>query len=279
MKKGEIGISTLLLMIATILIVLVFLGIYLSTTNKLESQAYKTSEKTENSITTKVTANELASTYEGSKLQQFDVVIKPVPGSEQIYLDNLVIIVTTPDEKTTLTYNGTTTTHSAGGYYTLGVETYDVPSTLSDDIDMDGQADSLSVDANNNAVLELSTEGDLTLGNCSDNTTFSALDISSSSVDSFTGTCVAGAVANVTITPANEGTGYYTTQHLIQASDHLQGRITRGEVIKVYFETQNKLETDIIGSIRFILKSGSETELGFATPDVPRVGRVSLSHY
>jgi archaellin len=281
-KKAEVGIGAMLLMISILLVVLVFVGLFLNAANKLETQGYRTAEKTKRMIATKILPDDLQSEYADGYLQNFTVNLKLSPGSEEsIYLEDLVFTLTTDDEKTTYSYAGIGSylNHSAGGFNTLTTETVPVPYTLKDDYDGDGLDDLITAGPANAVNINLSGGENIQLGTCTAPTTWSYGTYDSENVKNATGTCVGSVVTEVTLVPDKSGRGVYSVEYLITSDLNQAGRLGRGEVIKVYFESQNLIGVDEEGLLNFVPKTGTETSLSFYVPDVDGRGKAFLSHY
>jgi archaellin len=277
-KKGMSGISVLMIMIATIVISVLFIALYISMTNKLESQSYKTVDSTRESISTKLNLVDFSSTYEGNNLQQFIATVKLETASDMIDIRLMTISLSSDDEITSLNYGGISKIHGYNGYYTLGEENYTF-GDLHDDLDKDGGLDRMGLLANGDVQLNLSSGEQLLLGNCSDTTTFQPYEITSNYVINVTGTCTAGSVTEVFINPQYKGEGAFTIEYIKLSDNHIDGPLRRDELIKIYFETQNPIEPDEIVEIFFTPKYGNPMGHIMVTPDVPKIGQVFLTHY
>jgi archaellin len=277
-KKGMSGISVLIIIIATILITILFIALYLSMTNKLESQSYKTVDSTKEAISTKLNLVDLVSIYEGINLQQFVATVRLETGSDLIDLRLLTISLSGEEEITSLSYGGISKTKGHDGYYTLGIGTYEM-GDIPDDLDKDGQLDRIGILGNGDVELNLSSEGNLILGNCSSETEFQEYEINSQYVLNATGTCENSIVTEVIITPISIGDGKFTIDYIKTSPNHISGTIRKDEVVNIYFETQNPIPPDKIVEMFFIPKYGNPLLHIMVTPDVPKIGRVHLTHY
>lgn len=70
------------------------------------------------------------------------------------------------------------------------------------------------------------------------------------------------------LTPENSGNGVYSIEYLQSSRDHRAGRLTTGEIAKIYFATPQPLGGDELVSIVLTPKVGNTLKNEFVTPDV-----------
>ncbi len=119
--KGEIGISSMVIMLASLLIVGMLAGLYLYSTHKLETDALKNVEKTKNKVASKLSISEITSVYEGnSTIKNMTALVRLEPGSDNIDLNDLTITIKTDYSQATLKYRGGSVFERdvTSGYYT-----------------------------------------------------------------------------------------------------------------------------------------------------------------
>ena len=74
----------------------------------------------------------------------------------------------------------------------------------------------------------------------------------------------------------NGTTGNYTVEYLINGSNHIDGDLVRGDVIRAYWAAASPVGEDEHLRINFIPKIGAPTLVEFNTPDVMSTERVYL---
>lgn len=278
-KKGEMGISSMLILIASILIVSLIMGMFLFSSHELESKANSNLKKIESHITNKPTIFEPRSTYNSEgNLQNFTLLIKSGKGQEGIDISSFKINFKTNKEITTLSYKDGENSLGYNGFYTFGVESYNVPSSLNEDVDEDGLQDSLVWDGNY-VNLVLSGDSDIELGECSGVDTFSSTLSQNDYINSVEGVCSGSVVQEVTLDYSKKGQGYFTYEFISRSNENVEGMIYEGDLVKLYFESQFPLGTEVTTTIIGIPKTGISSQLMFVTPDMPSIGQISLSHY
>jgi len=95
-KKGLVGIGTLIIFIAMVIVAAVAAGVLINTSQSLQEQARATGEETIRSVSSGVEVNAVkAQTDEDAIIDNLEVVISTYPGSDGINLEETVIQVTT----------------------------------------------------------------------------------------------------------------------------------------------------------------------------------------
>ncbi|MFP4423665.1 MAG: hypothetical protein ACLFP2_00380 [Candidatus Woesearchaeota archaeon] len=280
-KKGETGISVLFVIIGSILIVTAVVGLYLVSTDKLQTQGLNIADKSERSVSNKLKLDDLSSTYTSDyMLKDMEAQLRLETGSDGVKLSDIALSIKSPNSTSKLVYKGvgSSTEHASDGYFTFGHETYDVPGTTPEDFDEDNVSESLTR-SEGYAWLNLSGGDDVRLGGCTAPATFNPELEENEYVKEVTGTCEDSNVTSVTVTPYRIGEGYFTAQYLKKGDHPLENMITNGDIFKIYFEMQEPLDIEQIVTINVVTQSGAQTPVMFITPDTPKVGRVSLSHY
>lgn len=123
LKKGEMGIGTLILFIAFILVAAVAAAVLVSTTQSLQSKALATGKATQAEIGTSMTAVEVyAEDGSDQGVEYFYETIKLASGSDPIRFQDLLLVFNTPDTSREFTYDSTiscadTTVTSAASIY------------------------------------------------------------------------------------------------------------------------------------------------------------------
>ncbi len=121
-KNAEMGIGTLIIFIAMLLVAAVAAGVLIQTNAALQEKALTTGDQAKGQISTNARVIEVSAT-DGSdgSVERFNQIIKLSPGSEAIKLDQVLFTLNTFNTTTTLTYCGTTCTNTnvhSTGYFT-----------------------------------------------------------------------------------------------------------------------------------------------------------------
>ena len=115
-KKAEMGIGTLIIFIALILVAAVAAGVLIQTSSSLQSKALLTGEKSKDQVSTAVQAVSM-SAEDGSdgNVTDFFVTVKTAPGSDPVPMADSLVGFDTTSSSDTYTYNNTATCSNVGG--------------------------------------------------------------------------------------------------------------------------------------------------------------------
>ncbi|MCB9361955.1 hypothetical protein H6504_00835 [Candidatus Woesearchaeota archaeon] len=285
-KKGEMGIGTLIIFIALLLVAAIAAGVLIQTSGSLQEKALTTGDQARGQIATNVRVVEVSAT-DGSNgtVKYFQQIIKLAPGSEPIKLEQVLLTMNSFDRTATLSYAGTGAgfTNDVSGYYTFDVETITHNGTTflggGNDYDLDGTPDTYQGGLEGaNAFLNLSFDSStVLLGACAGGIWVDATPASNNYTKVTGGSCTADDnVTTVEVTPYNESEGVFAVEYLQQGSNFVEGNLQRGDVIKVYYEAPKNVGEDEKIRINFIPKIGTPTLTEFITPEVISVERVYL---
>ena len=129
-KKAEMGIGTLIIFIALLLVAAIAAGVLIQTAGSLQEKALTTGDQAKGQIATNVRVIEVSAT-DGSNgsLRDFFQIIRLAPASEPIKLEQSLVTMNTFDRTAALKYAGTsaTTERNINGYYTWDIETHRQP--------------------------------------------------------------------------------------------------------------------------------------------------------
>ena len=108
-KKGENGISTLIIFIAMLLVAAVAAGVLIQTTGSLQNKALSTGQQSKAQISTHLEViNAVGVNGTDGTVENVSMVVKLSPGSEDMQFNELIITVDTVNNFATLRYtNGT----------------------------------------------------------------------------------------------------------------------------------------------------------------------------
>jgi archaeal flagellin FlaB len=125
-NKGEMGVGTLIIFIAVILVAAVAAAVLISTAGSLQQRALVTGGQAEEGVSTGAEAVSVMGTDARSNhdLQNFEFLLRLQSGSESMNLNNTVITMDTADTTQNMDYAGTagtaSTTHFAVAYVKQG---------------------------------------------------------------------------------------------------------------------------------------------------------------
>ncbi|MFC2154631.1 archaellin/type IV pilin N-terminal domain-containing protein [Candidatus Altiarchaeota archaeon] len=112
--KGLMGIGTLIIFIAVILVAAVAAAVLISTSGSLQQQALTTGGETEAGVATGAEIFSVTGTNgSDADVEYFSMLMRLQPGSDNIKLNNTVMTLDTKDTFQQLTYGGTDTTGSS----------------------------------------------------------------------------------------------------------------------------------------------------------------------
>ena len=128
-KKGEMGVGTLIVFIAMLLVAAVAAGVLIQTAGSLQEKSLSTGQQAESQISTNARVIEVsASDGRGGNLTEFQQLVKLSPGSDPIKLSQIIFTFNTEDKTSTLKYRGTDSVclkNNVDGYNTLNEEEFD----------------------------------------------------------------------------------------------------------------------------------------------------------
>lgn len=298
-KKAEMGVGTLIIFIAMLLVAAVAAGVLIQTVGSLQEKSLSTGSQAKGQISTNALTVEISATdgTDGS-VDDFTHILKLAPGSESIKLSDVILTFNTYTATATLKYRsgGTLTNDGILGFNTRNAEEIGAltnsPVDLEEDLDEDNITDTIAIsDDGTQFQINVSSVGVI---NVSAGATINAADVtvavSNSAVTSgsttyatltVSGTSDANvsmpASATITVTPSIDvGTGYFTVEYLQEGTNFVQDNLQRGDVIKMYYEAPSSIGEDEELRINFIPKVGTATLSQFVSPDVISTERVYL---
>ncbi|MFW5990783.1 MAG: archaellin/type IV pilin N-terminal domain-containing protein [Candidatus Nanoarchaeia archaeon] len=300
-KKAEMGVGTLIVFIAMLLVAAVAAGVLIQTVSSLQETSLSTGEEAESQISTNAEVIEVSATDgRNGNLTDFYQRLKLSPGSDPIKLDEVIFTFNTREETSTLKYRGEDSVCEKGnedGYNTWTEEYPEIVNTsttkLEEDYDDDGGDDSIYLGEGENATyvyFNLSEEGIIGLdtginfsdvgstgrqvdyhGEIEDDTgTYADINISGNQTEN-------GTLENmVEVVPYSLGEGYFSVLYEQTGSNHVPGNLQRGDVVRLCYEAPGGITQEEEIRLNFIPKSGTSTLTEFITPDVISTQRVYL---
>jgi len=301
-KKAEMGVGTLIIFIAMLLVAAVAAGVLIQTAGSLQEKSLSTGQQAESQIATHAETIEVSATDgRNANLTEFSHLIKLSPGSDPIKLDQVIFTFNTLDKTGTLKYRGAGSVcdkNNINGYNTLAAETLGVVNgtvnyyTLAEDLDDDGANDYLYLINTDNLSLlfNLSGAGSITVYSGANITDAAGgVDVSltnaaiANASETFAYVTVGTTNTNDTIdsgiavvTPYNEGQGYFAAEYEQESTNFNEGTLQRGDVVTLCYEAPRGVGESEEIRLNFIPKIGSSTLVDFTTPDVISTERTYL---
>lgn len=303
-KRAEMGVGTLIVFIAMLLVAAVAAGVLIQTAGSLQEKSLATGQQARAQISTNARVIEVsASDGRDGNLTDFQSIMKLSPGSDPIKLDQIIFTFNTKDQTSTLKYRGEDSIcekNNVDGYNTWNAEYPPSVSTvvnnyvLEEDYDDDNLPDYLYISNATATVwtLNMSTAGVFNLTGGQDITNASGTPVNvaftgtfANSTTTFAYLTVTGstntnntvdAVAEIIITPYKEGEGYFAGVYEQEGTNHVAGNMQRGDIIRFCFESPGQITEDEEVRLNFIPKIGTATLTQFVTPDVISTERVYL---
>ncbi|MUV86046.1 flagellin [Natronomonas sp. CBA1123] len=106
--RGQVGIGTLIIFIALVLVAAVAAGVLVQTSGLLQSQAESTGEDAQSEVGNQISVVGATGTVSSSNVSQVDLVVKKSAGSDPIDLSDATIEYTSSSASATLTHAGST---------------------------------------------------------------------------------------------------------------------------------------------------------------------------
>jgi len=150
--RGQVGIGTLIIFIALVLVAAVAAGVLVQTSGLLQSQAESTGEDAQSEVGNQISVVSATGSVDNSNdvVTEVNLVVKKSAGSDPIDLSDATIEYTSGSASSTLTYDGSSA--GASAFTTSGVGS-------SDDTVMSNTGDRVTVTVDANAI-EGGTTGD-----------------------------------------------------------------------------------------------------------------------
>jgi len=280
------GVGTLIIFISLLLVAAVAAGVLISSTNSLQERALATGAQAEASISTYVQVVEITSTDgRDGTVEDYEMTVKLAPGSDEVKLDDATLTMSTISDTCFLNYRAGTPIAGSSGYFTLQAEDPGFVNAsgaaLSQDMDLDGSTDYISVVNSTTVMVNYSTDGigyatglDLTATSTVDGT-YTATSEDGAELATLTFDDVYIYANNeiaenqsLNVTPELAGQGFFMVRYASQSTNFREGVLQRGDMATVYFQGYRGVGEDEELRISFIPKIGTTTLLNFITPEV-----------
>jgi flagellin FlaB len=120
--RGQVGIETLIIFIAMILVAAVAAGVLINTAGFLQNKASSTSQDSQEQVSNQVIVVSAIGTVDGDTVNRTNLTVMMSPGADEIDLAAATIEYIGPDGHDTLTHNGTNlSSASAGNFSTVSI--------------------------------------------------------------------------------------------------------------------------------------------------------------
>ncbi len=293
-KKAEMGVGTLIIFIALLLVAAVAAGVIIQSAISMQEKALLTGDQAKGQIATYVESVEIDG-VDGSDadLELIEQILRLAPGADPIKLSQATVVIALHDTSATLHYRGVNNTLdlSTTGYMTYrreqitSLSNESVYTLTNNDLDDDGRPDNVTFNNKGQLVFILSSGVNVTITsiNCSPNSTVtlsSTYTGDGTYVDSVigAGTCANNTLLSgyITVVPENEGKGYFAVEYLQRGPNPVNGTLQTGDVIKLYIQPPRDIGENEKIRLTFIPKSGTPTYKEVITPEVMSTERVVL---
>jgi archaeal flagellin FlaB len=105
-SRGEMGVGTLIIFIALLLVAAVAAGVLIQTAGSLQQKALSTGTQATGQISTNAVTLEVSAVDGTTTLENFSAIMKLAPGSDPIELESVTYTLGTRNSTTTYTYGG-----------------------------------------------------------------------------------------------------------------------------------------------------------------------------
>lgn len=108
-ERGQVGIGTLIVFIAMVLVAAIAAGVLINTAGFLQAQAEATGEESSQQVVDRVQVSSVTGTADASEeeVRYLELTVLRSPGADDINLNNSIIEVFANGSSDTLTHNGT----------------------------------------------------------------------------------------------------------------------------------------------------------------------------
>jgi len=292
MKKGEMGVGTLIVLIAVLLVAAVAAGVLIQTSHSLQEKSFAVGSDSESQISTNIQVITIYATDgRDTNLTYFEEIFKLSPGSGPIKLEDTIIKFNTIDITGTLKYRGINSVcekNNQNGYNTKREEEFgevdtSTTVTLDEDLDDDMIDDYLYID-DATIFINLSSQSLINISmNDISNASGTAVPINiqnravSNGSYTFAYLTLIGTtdqnhtlIDNMTFTLVPEAqilyNGYFSAIYENEGTNHAEGKVQQGDVLRMCYEAPRDITEDESVRIGIIPKVGTPTMSYFYTP-------------
>ncbi len=293
-RKAEMGVGTLIIFIALLLVAAVAAGVLITTAGVLQERALATGKETTGRIATHIEVIEVSATNGTNEtLNELSMLVKLSAGSTPVRFQDTTLILSTERVMTTLSYIGNNGIHelnSTDGYYTfkkieiIGIVNRTLNLSLPYDLDNDGQYDRLEASESQPTIhyvynsTERSGSNFANLGWCTAagpmTGTFTMGRGTVNATDQSGDVCVAlahlkadGENIRFWIIEEDYQGGNYTAEYIQKSTNYIQGILHKGDVVRIHMQAPEWLDVDEPITVKIIPKIGSTTTVEMTAPE------------
>lgn len=290
-KKALMGIGTLIIFIAAILVSIVGATVILQTQTRLQSSTLRVADSARESIGTNVFLQSVKGIGDGNHhIIELEMMVKLSEGGSPMKLNDTIITLSSQNFSLSLTYGGTDNREYFTTKFSREIDR-DINYTnarLKSDLDADYTEDYVRVLDSTTLLFDLSTNDDvyvtipsiLVPGTHIDD----AFSITADGVDygtvyiegNTTEADVIDADMTFQIVPSIEGGGRYSVEFPLKGKNHVRDAIVFGDVMRVFLELPTALGESKDMSIDFMTPIGTPMEKRIKSPDIISEERVTL---
>lgn len=291
-KRADVGIGTLIIFIASVLVAVIGAAVIITTQGKLQEESLRVGNTAREAIGTNVFLQRVRGT-DGSdgKIEFLEMMVKLSDGATPMKLNRTTIAVHSGNSSTSMTYAGT----GDNMYFANKPNrTIDWAITASDtrlmtDLDGDLKEDYIRIKDNTTLEFNLTKDGALEITIPSIALPNSTVDIDADIVTEDSGergsisihgtTETAGILdSNVSIYlyPKDADIGGFSVTFPLTGNRHVRDALVFGDVMKVYVELTAPIGEGEEVSIDFLTPVGTPMEKRIKTPDVMTDHTISL---
>jgi flagellin FlaA/flagellin FlaB len=116
--RGQVGIGTLIVFIALVLVAAIAAGVLINTAGFLQQKSQQTGEESSQKVTNRLNVVSSTGTVDSNdQVETINLTVKKAPGASDINLNNTTINYIGPDGTETLIYNGSFADDSSEAVY------------------------------------------------------------------------------------------------------------------------------------------------------------------
>lgn len=290
-KKAVVGIGTLIVFIAAILVSSIAATVIIVTQGHLQSEALEVGRQAKEAVALNIGVESIKGyDCEPPYVSKFMMSVKLGPGSDPIRFNATALSILTSNSSTMLKYGGTHLTNMFSTKPSRKID-WDITtagSRLKSDLDVDYIEDRIRVYNSTTLVVNLSRDPDVFI---------TVPDISlpgtefNSSTFAIVGRRIYGNLTidgnttipnrldsgmDITLKSKEHGQGLYAIKYSMKGSKYKEGNFNHGDFIKIYFENSQAIEEDKDITINLHAPMGVPITKNVKTPDVITTSSITL---
>jgi flagellin-like protein len=109
-QKGQVGIGTLIVFIAMVLVAAIAAAVLVNTAGFLQSQAEQTGQEATDQVSNRIQVQSASGNYGGSDINEIDLVVSKAPGSENVDISAATLVFNGPSSVQTINLTSSSVT-------------------------------------------------------------------------------------------------------------------------------------------------------------------------